>query len=118
MSKILIVDDNKNMNLVFCEFFKNHGHETIPCFSGNEALDLLVKSEDIDYAFIDLKMPEKSGYEVINEYEADTNIVNKAQIFVMSGDVDKSQLLLKYKSVIKILHKPFDIEDILTYINK
>lgn len=66
MTKILVVDDDQNM-VKFVQIELNRfGYEVVSAYSGNEAL-LLMKTQKVDLAVIDIMMPGINGFEVTKE---------------------------------------------------
>ena len=63
---ILIVDDEKEYQLVVSMILEDAGYNTETCSNGREALDILEK-RDIDLVITDLRMPVMSGDELIAE---------------------------------------------------
>ena len=65
---ILLVDDSKIMRKVIAKellgIFNNQELKITESSDGNEALEYLYTSE-YDLVFLDLTMPEKTGYEVL-----------------------------------------------------
>ncbi len=71
--KILIVDDEKDVEMLFRQKFrkeiKNENLELIFAFSGNEALQIL-EAEDppnVVYVFSDINMPGMTGLELLQK---------------------------------------------------
>lgn len=71
--KILIVDDEKDVETLFRQKFrnevKNKSLELVFAFSGQEALDLLEESEppNVVYIFSDINMPGMNGLELLKK---------------------------------------------------
>ncbi|QBP40197.1 response regulator transcription factor [Paenisporosarcina antarctica] len=66
MTRILVVDDDQNM-VKFVQIELNRfGYEVVSAYSGNEAL-LLMRTQKVDLAVIDIMMPEINGFEVTKE---------------------------------------------------
>ena len=66
MPKILIVDDEPHLRLLLeqtLEEFEDRGVEFFSAGTGSEALDI-IKKEMPDLIFLDVTMPEITGYEV------------------------------------------------------
>jgi len=73
--RILIVDDEIEICNIFYDFFTPKGYEVIKTTSGKEALEK-VKSQKPDLVFLDIRMPEMDGIEVLKKIkETDKSII-------------------------------------------
>jgi two-component system, OmpR family, response regulator MprA len=61
--KLLIVDDDLTLLRFLCEYFTNHGYQTLSAPNGNEALRLAYR-EHPDLVILDVMMPGMDGWEV------------------------------------------------------
>ncbi|WP_017379085.1 response regulator transcription factor [Paenisporosarcina sp. TG-14] len=66
MTRILVVDDDQNMVKFVQIELNRYGYEVVSAYSGNEAL-LLMKTQKVDLAVIDIMMPGINGFEVTKE---------------------------------------------------
>lgn len=64
MKTVLIVDDTKNIRTLLTTCLEINGYNTLTAKNGEEALEFL-KIKSIDLVFLDIKMPELSGTEVL-----------------------------------------------------
>jgi CheY-like chemotaxis protein len=64
--RVLVVDDNADAALVLSMCLSAGGHETAVAYDGREAIDL-AESFEPEIIFLDLGMPQMSGYEVATE---------------------------------------------------
>ncbi len=64
MFKILLVEDDKDLNQTVCTFLKQNGYEAIGCLSANEAYDEMYDNV-FDLIISDIMMPGTNGYEFI-----------------------------------------------------
>ena len=62
-AKILFVDDDKNIRLLYEKVFSEEGYEVLLAESGEKALEVLKENEDIDLVVLDIKMKGQSGLE-------------------------------------------------------
>lgn len=66
MNKILVVDDDKNINVLIQSLLKNENYEIAVAFDGEEALEKLEK-EKVDMLITDVMMPKMDGWELCSE---------------------------------------------------
>ena len=62
MFKILVVEDDKDLNKTVCSFLNHSGYEAISCLDANEAYDVLTDNI-IDLIVSDIMMPGVDGFE-------------------------------------------------------
>lgn len=104
MKRVLIVDDTKNIRTLLTTCLELYGYETIAAKNGEEALELF-QTEKIDLAFIDIKMPEMSGTEVLRRIRAmniDVPIVIMTAFATVKNAIECTRL-----GVVAYLQKPF-----------
>lgn len=66
MAKLLVVDDDKNLRLLYEQELADDGHEISLAGSGPEALDYL-KKEKPDLIILDISMPGMDGIEALGK---------------------------------------------------
>ena len=64
--KILIVEDDTDLNRIIVKKLRAEGHTVDGCFTGREAVDYL-RSTRYDAAVMDIMMPELDGLEAVRE---------------------------------------------------
>ena len=62
--RILLVDDEEGIQLLYREEFEEEGFEVISAYNGDEALEKFNK-ESLDLVILDINMPGMSGIEVL-----------------------------------------------------
>ena len=114
--KCIIVDDEPQNVAVFehlCNEFFSNDLEIINTFRiATEALKY-INSEKIDIIFLDIEMPELSGFELIRAISDQS----KAKIIIVSAH-DEYALKAFRHSVFDFLKKPVSITDIRECLNK
>ncbi|MFT8470037.1 MAG: response regulator transcription factor [Oenococcus sp.] len=93
MTKILVVDDDKEIAELLEIYIRNEGNDPILAYSGEEALSKLNTNPDIALMILDVMMPGMNGFDVVKAVRKDTNI----PILIVSaktGDMDKIQGLI------------------------
>ncbi len=110
--KILVIEDDQDINRILCRYLEREGYQVIPAFSGTEGrLQLSVNT--VDLIITDLMIPGVSGEELIHEIRETSNI----PILVISA---KTALEDKVK-VLKMgaddyMTKPFEREEVLARV--
>lgn len=66
MATILILEDERDMNEAVCAYLGEAGHQTLPAFTGRDALALARKNK-IDLGVLDIMLPDGNGIEVLKE---------------------------------------------------
>ena len=62
MFKILVVEDDKELNKTVCSFLNHSGYEAVGCLNANEAYDALYDNI-YDLIVSDIMMPGVDGFE-------------------------------------------------------
>lgn len=62
MFKILVVEDDKELNKTVCSFLNRSGYESVGCLNANEAYDALYENM-FDLIVSDIMMPGTDGFE-------------------------------------------------------
>jgi len=63
--KILFVEDEKNLLLLYRKEFEKENYEILTATSAEEGLDIIEKTPDIDVVVLDIKMKGMSGLEAL-----------------------------------------------------
>lgn len=63
MFKILVVEDDRDLNHAVCNFLGQNGYEAIGCLSANEAYDAMYGGTLFDMIVSDIMMPGVDGFE-------------------------------------------------------
>jgi DNA-binding response OmpR family regulator len=94
--KILLVEDDKFLRTLLEKKLSNEGFEVISAIDGEEAVEKAV-SERPNLILLDIILPKKSGFYVLEELNKDENL-KKIPVFVISNlgqqeDIEKAQKL-------------------------
>lgn len=73
MAKILLIEDDLPLLRMYEVAFKNSGHTFIHAVDGEEGLKVIA-SEKPDLVLLDLVLPKKSGFEVLEEVKKDLKL--------------------------------------------
>ncbi len=62
MFKILVVEDDRDLNKTVCSFLNHSGYEAVGCLNADEAYDVLYTNV-VDLIVSDIMMPDVDGFE-------------------------------------------------------
>ena len=85
--KILIVDDNVDVNLVMKEILSMHGFEVVAVDDGEKALKLL-KKQKFDLVLLDIVMKHMDGLTVLKKIKESLKLLSVPVIMVTGKDQD------------------------------
>lgn len=107
--KILVVDDEKEINETLSEVLTNRGHQMFSAFDGDEAIKIL-KENNIDLVLLDMRMPKVDGIEVIKAIKQHSP---KTRIMVITGYADTFLQRAKELGVDGFFVKPVRLDAII-----
>ena len=114
MLKILLVEDDKDLNEITDNYLRSAGHSVTTAFNGLDALNIVVEDK-FDLILSDIMMPLCDGFTLAKEVrEFDTEI----PIIFMSARDDKFSKQIGYNAGIDdYITKPFDLDELILKIN-
>ena len=115
MNRILVVDDEINMQVVLRAMLKKEGYEVFTAPDGREALKVLA-DDDIDVVITDLKMPNLDGMGLLERVAADYPAVPVIMI-TAHGTVATAVDALK-KGAFDYVTKPFEQDELKNVVLK
>lgn len=110
--KILIIEDDSDINNLLCSILRKNNYEVKSAYSGSEG-KMCLDYENYDLVLLDLMLPAISGEELIG-YIRENSIIPIIVISAKSGQVDKINVL-KLGADDFIL-KPFDINEVIARV--
>lgn len=117
MARVLVVEDDRDLNNAYCIILRNEGHEVETAYDGQEALDKL-KHFPPDLILLDLLMPVMGGLEFLQSYDLPKNGRNvKVLIFTNmenSPEVAEAYKLGAHRCIIKSWTAPHNLAHVVT----
>lgn len=113
MNRILIIDDDANINDLLKEALKKAGYEYSQAFSGSEAM-LLINIESFDLVILDLMLPGIPGEKVLEEIRKKGNV---PVIVLTARDMLDDKIDLLQSGADDYITKPFEIREVLARID-
>lgn len=116
MISILIVDDDTELAKNFKDILEIKGYSAGIASSGKEALNLL-KNYIYDLALVDMKLPDVSGLDLIEEITKTSPIL---EYIIITGyaSLESAVKAVKEKKIIAYETKPVNIENVLSLIKE
>ena len=110
MIKILLAEDDKDLNALVCARLVAEGYEAISCADGQEAIDAL-ESREVDLVITDIMMPRVDGF-ALAEYIRETD--TKLPILFLTAREDIASKQRGYDlGIDEYIVKPFDMDELL-----
>lgn len=109
MAKILIVEDDKEINRLLCEYLQSQDHEVLNAVNGLSALNLLRDRQDIDLVLLDLMLPLQSGDVVLTKLREFSGV----PVIVLSAkDTVQTKIDVIRMGADDYMTKPFDLDEV------
>lgn len=110
--KILVVEDDNDINGLLCNILSKKGYDVRGAFSGSEAL-MCIEQFQYDLILLDLMLPGASGEEIINKIRKDKIM----PIIVISAKITQDDKINALKlGADDYITKPFDINEVLARV--
>ncbi len=111
--RVLVVEDEKDLNRVITRKLKAEGYSVDSCFDGAEALDYM-EMTPYDVIVMDIMMPEKNGYQVLKEMREKGN--RSPVLFLTARDALEDRVKGLDLGADDYLVKPFHFEELMARI--
>lgn len=119
MLKVLLIDDDKINNFLNRSIIEKHcGNECVVSefINPEEAYDFLkdcaiANHENCpDVIFLDINMPEMSGFELLEKLNEENVHLNKTRIYILSSSLDPNDIerSKRFETVSDFISKPLD----------
>lgn len=107
--RLLVVDDDKVLSPMVAEYLESKGYEVWLSYNGKDALDVFL-NQQIDFCILDVRMPQKSGFELAGELK---QISPDIPFLFLTGESHRDKRLegLRLGADDYIL-KPFSMEEL------
>ena len=111
--KILVVEDEKDLNRVITKHLKKNNYSVDSCFDGEQALDYVLYGE-YDLIITDIMMPKIDGYELIKQLRLKGN--STPVIMLTAKDSLDDKILGLDSGADDYIVKPFEFDELLARI--
>ena len=120
MSKILVVDDEVDLEMLIKQKFRQkireHQYEFVFAANGNDALEKLQQHPDIDIILCDINMPEMDGLTLLSRLKELSPII-KTVIVSAYGDMENIRTAMN-RGAFDFVTKPVNFDDLELTVQK
>ena len=114
MFKILVVEDNQELNKTVCSYLVQNGYEAVGCLGANEAYDAMYGGTLFDLIISDIMMPGIDGFEFAKTVR---ELNQEIPILFMTARDDFTSKQRGFKAGIDdYMVKPIDLDELLLRI--
>lgn len=114
MFKLLVVEDDRELNHAVCAYLNQNGYETVGCLDANAAYDAMYGGSLFDLIISDIMMPGADGFEfaqTIREQNQDIPI-----LFMTARDDFSAKQKGFQSGIDDYMVKPVDLDELLLHI--
>lgn len=112
-NKILVVDDEADLRDLVKLYLTEEGYEVDTAIDGKDCLNK-IRENNPDLVLLDVMMPETHVGELVSQIK-NTKI---AFLTVVNVSKDEKNFLLNQDNIVDYIQKPFDVDDLITRVNK
>lgn len=120
MAKILVVDDESDLEILIKQKFRQkirqNEYEFLFALNGREALEQLEQHKDVDLVLSDINMPEMDGLTLLSRI-SENNSLLKAVIVSAYGDMENIRIAMN-RGAFDFVTKPVDFKDLEITIDR
>ena len=111
--RILVVEDEKNLNRIISEAMEDEGYSVDSCFNGLDGLDY-ARAASYDVIILDINMPKLNGLDMVRRLraEGDTTPV----LFLTARDSVSDKVEGRESGGDYYLVKPFDFSELMAVV--
>lgn len=106
--KILIIEDDNDINKLLSDIIKQSGHTSQSAYSGTEAM-LYIEQQKWDLILLDLMLPGLSGEEILENI---VNISSTPVIIISAKDEQQVKIDALRSGADDFITKPFDVDEV------
>ncbi len=115
--KILIIEDDRALQNALVEILNQEGFETVSAFDGEEGMRK-ASEESPELILLDIILPKKDGYEVLEEIKKGPQKDIPVLILTNLEEIDNVQKALDLGAMTFMVKSDFSLKDIIEKIKE
>ena len=112
MENILIIEDNKDLNLMLSQAIKDAGYNVKSSFTGTDGLNE-IKTNAYNLILLDIMLPYKSGDQILKEVREFSSV---PIIIISAKDMISTKIDLLKLGADDYITKPFDLGEVVARV--
>ena len=116
MAKILVIEDQKMLCLLYGSALTHTKHQVALAYTGEEGIQEALR-ERPDLVIMDLKLPGLSGPEVAHQL-SDRGIFPSAPLIIATSLGEEAGPIAESLNAVALMHKPFHLGTMLAEVEK
>jgi len=114
--KVLIVEDSRLIHKMYEMMLRPS--TLVSAFDGQDGLEKLNQTPDVDFVILDINMPKMTGLEFLARMKATPVLANIPVIIVSTHGKEEDVERGLQQGAVAYLRKPFQREDLLKIVNR
>lgn len=112
MHKILIVEDEENLNKILQDYLLHNGFEPVSAYTGSEGLHIW-RQENLDMILLDLNLPDMDGLDLLREVRKKDQL----PVIMISARIDEVERLIGLElGADDYIPKPFSPREVVARV--
>jgi len=113
MKKILVIEDEEDLNQTLSFNLENEGYKVTSALKGSEALKILKDSDTPDLVILDLMLPDISGLDICRHIRSDKELKNISVIMVTAKGEEVDRVVGFELGADDYIVKPYSIRELM-----
>ena len=115
---ILVVDDSGTNLFLLQRLLEDEGYQVIALDNAREALDYLIRKNDIQLILLDIMMPGIDGFEFMEKLSAESSLKKIPVVMVTAKNDRASQKKALSMGAVGYMTKPLDLNKLRNLIRE
>jgi len=118
MKKILFIEDESALQKTFKDILEKEGYELISAFDGETGLES-AKTQKPDLILLDLILPRKNGFEVLEKLKKD-EVTKEIPVIVLTNleDIESVEKAIELGATTYLVKAQYSLEEVIQKVKK
>ncbi|MBS4022730.1 MAG: response regulator [Dethiobacter sp.] len=117
MARVLVIEDQPSIGMVFKVALSEEGHTVDVFRDGKSGMEGLAREPRPDIILVDLLMPGISGKDVVEKLQVDSRL-RDIPVAIISGCIPGPDVLPREGSFQAFISKPFDLLEVVELVTR